>query len=139
MDKKVAKTIKLYLDGKQIDGSVAGIRAEIRKFPGEMKNLTIGTKEYEDKAKEISKLNSIMAAHRKEISQVNKEFLSTKEKIALYGGKFKEIGFGIFGITKGIEGIRSLFSSLPGPIGRAASALNGNGSRNRKPWESHNR
>ena len=30
MDKKVAKTIKLYLDGKQIDGSVAGIRAEIR-------------------------------------------------------------------------------------------------------------
>ena len=123
MDKKVAKTIKLYLDGKQIDGSVAGIRAEIRKLTGEMKNLTIGTKEYEDKAKEISKLNSIMAAHRKEISQVNKEFLSTKEKIALYGGKFKEIGFGIFGVTKGIEGIRSLFSSLPGPIGRAASAL----------------
>ena len=28
MDKKVAKTIKLYLDGKQIDGSVAGIRAD---------------------------------------------------------------------------------------------------------------
>lgn len=123
MDKKVAKTIKLYLDGKQIDGSVAGIRAEIRKLTGEMKNLTIGTKEYEDKAKEIASLNTILAAHRKEISKVDSQFLSTKEKIGKVVGNIKNIGLSIFGLSKGIEGIRSLFSSLPGPIGQAAQAL----------------
>ena len=36
MDKKVAKTIKLYLDGKQIVGSVVGIRAEFRKLTGDV-------------------------------------------------------------------------------------------------------
>ena len=36
MDKKVSRTIRLYLDGKQIDGSVNGIRAEVRKLTAEM-------------------------------------------------------------------------------------------------------
>ena len=123
MDKKVSRTIKLYLDGKQIDGSVNGIRAEIRKLTAEMNRLKVGTKEYEDKAKELSKLNSILSAHRKEINQTNREFLSTKERIKGAFGQFKEIGLGIFGISRGVEGIRSLFQSLPGPIGRAASAF----------------
>ena len=121
MDKKVSRTIKLYLDGKQIEGSVSGINAEIRSLTAEMNKLKIGTKEYQEKAKEISSLKTILAAHRKEISKVDKQFLSTKEKLALFAGKAKEVGFGIFGINKGIEGLKSLLGGLPGPIGKVAS------------------
>jgi hypothetical protein len=34
--KKLPTTIKLYLEGKQIVGSVVGIRAEIRKLTGDV-------------------------------------------------------------------------------------------------------
>ena len=123
MDKKVSRTIRLYLDGKQIDGSVNGIRAEVRKLTAEMNKLKVGTEEYEAKAKEISKLNSILSAHRKEMSQVNKEFLSGSEKFGMFFGKIKNFGIGIFGITKGLEGVKSILGKLPGPLGKVASAF----------------
>ena len=123
MDKKVSRTIRLYLDGKQIDGSVNGIRAEVRKLTAEMNKLTVGTQEYEDKAKELSKLNTILSAHRKEVSKVNMEFLSTREKVSQSFEQIKNIGFGIFGLSKGIEGIKSLLGKLPSPIAKVASAF----------------
>lgn len=123
MDKSVKKSIKLYLDGKQVSGSVNAINAEVRKLTKEMNKLTIGTDEYEKKAKEISNLKGILQAHRKEISQTNTSFMSAKEKIAHYGNKVKEVGLTIFGFSQGVKGLSSLFSSLPGPIGKAASAL----------------
>ena len=123
MDKSVKKSIKLYLDGQQVSGSVNAIKAEVRKLTKEMNKLTIGTDEYEKKAKEISNLKGILQAHRKEISQANTTFMSAKEKIAHYGNKVKEVGMSIFGFSQGIKGLSSLFSSLPGPIGKAAAAL----------------
>ena len=49
MDKSVKKSIKLYLDGKQVEGSVNAINSEVRKLTKEMNKLTIGTDEYEKK------------------------------------------------------------------------------------------
>ena len=92
MNKKVSRTIQLYLDGQQIDGSVKGNRREVNKLTGELNKLKVGTKEYQEKAAEISKLNSIFSAHRKELSQVNKEFLSTREKIKGAISNFKDYG-----------------------------------------------
>jgi len=46
MDKSVKKSIKLYLDGQQVSGSVNAIKAEVRKLTKEMNKLTIGTDEY---------------------------------------------------------------------------------------------
>ena len=66
MNKKVSRSIMLYLDDKQIDSSVNGIRSEIRKLTKEMNKLKVGTKEYEEKAREISSLNTILAAHMQE-------------------------------------------------------------------------
>lgn len=123
MDNKVKKNIKLYLDGKQVEGSVNSINAEVRKLTKEMNKLTIGTKEYEDKAREISKLKSILQAHRKEISQTNKEFLTFWERTKATFSKFKDIGLGIFGLSKGFEGLKSMLGGLPGPIGKVGAAF----------------
>ena len=123
MDDKVRKKITLYLEGQQVENSVNAINSEVRKLTKEMNKLAIGTDEYNAKAKEIANLKTILQNHRKEISQTNTYFLSTKDKIVHYVGSLKEIGMSIFGMSQGIKGISSLFSSLPGPIGKAASAL----------------
>lgn len=123
MNDKVSKKITLYLEGQQVENSVNAINSEVRKLTKEMNKLAIGTDEYNAKAKEIANLKTILQNHRKEISQTNTYFLSTKDKIVHYVGSLKEIGMSIFGMSQGIKGISSLFSSLPGPIGKAASAL----------------
>lgn len=95
MDNKTNKKIVLYLDGKQVDGSVNNIRSQVRKLTGEMNKLTIGTKEYEDKAREISHLNSILDEHKKHIRGVQQETTGMK---------------GVFG--NALEGIKSKFGAM---------------------------
>ena len=60
MDKKVKRSIEVYLNGAKVKGSVDAINAEVRKLNKEIKNLTIGTKEYEEKAMQISHLKGIL-------------------------------------------------------------------------------
>lgn len=122
MDKSVKKSIKLYLDGKQIDGSVKSIKSEIRKLTGEMNKLTIGTKEYEEKAAEISKLNSILKAHRNELNKTNKEFLSLKEKIGGFLSNMKNSSIALMAMNGGISSLFSSTSSLVGVFSKLVDA-----------------
>ena len=72
-DKKVSRTVKIYIDGKEVDGSVGAINSQIRKLKGEIKNLTIGTDEYNKKVRELRNLNSILDEHRRKIKGVGDE------------------------------------------------------------------
>ena len=125
MDKSVKKSIKLYLDGKPIEGSVTGIRSEIRKLTGEMNKLTIGTKEYEEKAAEISKLNSILKAHRNEVNKTNSEFVSMRDKLSLLFTKFKDGSIVMMALKGGMSGLGAMATSLLGPFGALGSAIAG--------------
>ena len=71
--KNVNRTVKLYIDNQEIDGSVKSIRSRIRELTGEMNKLTVGTKEYEERAKKIRELNGILAEHRRNIKGVADE------------------------------------------------------------------
>ena len=62
--KTYTRGLKIYIDGNEVEGSVGNINKQLRKLRGEMKNLTIGTEEYEKKAAEIRKLNGILDEHR---------------------------------------------------------------------------
>lgn len=99
MDNKVKKSIELYLDGKPVEGSVNNIRAQVRKLTAEMNKLEIGTKEYEDKAREISRLNSILDEHKKHLRGVSQEATGMQ---------------GVFG--KALEGIKGKFGSMGSSI-----------------------
>ena len=69
-NKTYSRGIKIYIDGKEVEGSVGNINKQLRKLRGEMKNLTIGTEEYEKKAAEIRKLNGILDEHRSKLKGV---------------------------------------------------------------------
>lgn len=71
--KSVSRTIKLYIDNQEIDGSVKSIKSRIRELTAEMNKLTVGTEEYEAKAKKIRELNGILASHRQNIRGVAHE------------------------------------------------------------------
>lgn len=123
MDKSVKKSIKLYLDGKPVEGSVNGIRSEIRKLTAEMNKLTIGTDEYEKKAKEISNLNGILQAHRKEITQTNKDFLSLRDKLGMVFQKFKDGAITSLALGRGLSGLGAMATSVLGVFGALGTAI----------------
>ena len=128
MDKSVKKSIKLYLDGKQVEGSVNNIRSEVRKLTGEMNKLTIGTKEYEDKAREIRKLNSILDEHRRHLKGVGSEAQGMKgifsNAIEGIKGKFGGMGQSVLGNFDGmLGGMKGSWMKFAGWIGAAVAAL----------------
>ncbi len=128
MEKSVKKSIKIYIDGKQVDGSVNTIRGQIRKLTGEMNKLTIGTKEYEDKAKEIRKLNSILDEHKRHLKGVSNEASGMKGVFgnAIDGikGKFGGMGQSVLGNFEGmLGGMKGSWMKFAGWIGAAVAAL----------------
>ena len=130
MDKKVARTIKLYIDGKEIDGSVNNIRSQIRKLTAEMNKLTIGTDEYEKKAAEVRRLNGILDEHRRHIKGVGDEAKGTKNIFANLAdgilGKFTGMGKGVLSNFDGmLGGMKDSWLKFAGWIGLAVAALKG--------------
>lgn len=130
MDKKVARTIKLYIDGKEIDGSVNNIRSQIRKLTAEMNKLTIGTDEYEQKAAEIRKLNGILDEHKRHMKGVGDEAKGTKNIFANLAdgilGKFTGMGKGVLSNFDGmLGGMKDSWLKFAGWIGLAVAALKG--------------
>ena len=125
MDKRVKRNIKLYLDGEQITNSVGNINGEIRKLTSEIKKLEIGTEAYEKKAKEIANLKGILAAHRKEINQTNKDFLTLGERVSGLVSKFKDIGISLMAFKNGFGGLSAVATAVSGSLGAVGSAVAG--------------
>lgn len=102
--KNVNRTVKLYIDNQEIDGSVKSIKSRIRELTGEMNKLTVGTKEYEERAKKIRELNGILAEHRRNIKAV-------ADETNTLAGRFGKIADG--------------FNRYMGVIGGAIASLTG--------------
>ena len=101
--KKVeSRTVKIHIDGKEVDGSVGAINSQIRKLKGEIKNLTIGTDEYNKKVRELRNLNSILDEHRRKIKGVGDEVGGLKGMFANLKGQWSKftgwLGMSVAGI-----------------------------------------
>lgn len=75
------RSLKVYIDGTEVENSVNGINREIRKLKGEMRNLTIGTEEYERKARQLRELDGILQRHRRNIRGVGEEYTSLSARL----------------------------------------------------------
>ena len=79
--KTVSRTLKIYIDNKEIDGSVKSIQNRIRELRGEMNKLTVGSEEYNRKAKKIRDLNGILAQHRQQLRATGQEYQTLGSRI----------------------------------------------------------
>ncbi len=66
-DKTYDRHINIWINGKEVPNTVSAITKEMFKLRNEQSKLTIGSKEYIEKGKEIKKLDTILADHRKSI------------------------------------------------------------------------
>ena len=129
-NKTYSRGIKIYIDGKEVEGSVGNINKQLRKLRGEMKNLTIGTEEYEKKAAEIRKLNGILDEHRKHLKGVGEEAQNTGgmlgNMLQSVTAKFTGIGKDWLGQFDGIlGGMKGSWLKFAGWLGAAVVALKG--------------
>ena len=81
MAKTYNRTVKIYIDGKEVDNTVPGIQKKIRELTRDVKKMTIGTEEYEKKVKDIAQLNAILAEHKRAIRGVAEESQSLGKRL----------------------------------------------------------
>lgn len=78
-NKTVQRTVKLYIDDKEIDNSVNSIKGEVRKMTAELNKMTVGSEEYNARMKKIGQIclpfsiniNQIFVTSSKEIDSNN--------------------------------------------------------------------
>ncbi len=82
MAKTYSRTVKVFIDGAQIDNSVPAIQKKIRELTRDVKKMTIGTEEYNKTVKSISELNSILAEHKRAIRGVAEESKTLGQRLS---------------------------------------------------------
>jgi TP901 family phage tail tape measure protein len=84
-NKTVQRTVKLYIDDKEIDNSVNSIKGEVRKMTAELNKMTVGSEEYNAQMKKIGQLSSILDKHKSDLRNVGKEIDSNNSKVKEHG------------------------------------------------------
>jgi len=64
MAKTASRQATIFINGKEIEDTLKGVRAAWAQVNNELNLLVIGTEEYEAKMEELKKLDSIIADHR---------------------------------------------------------------------------
>lgn len=81
MAKTYNRTVKVFIDGTEVEGTIPVIQKRIRELTRDVKKMTIGTKEYNDKVKEIAQLNFILAEHKRAVRGVVEESQSLGKQL----------------------------------------------------------
>ena len=79
------KRITLFLNGKDVEGTIGNLRKKSRELNNEINQLTPGTKKYLAKIKQLKSVNKDLDVHNSKIKKVNKGFSGI-------GGLVKKIG-----------------------------------------------
>lgn len=66
--------VKLFIDGKEVEGSVAEIRAEMKKVRKSIDEATIGSEEYIASVKKYKELDKHLQEHRKNLQKLDNGF-----------------------------------------------------------------
>ncbi|MEL6971568.1 MAG: hypothetical protein AAFO02_15490, partial [Bacteroidota bacterium] len=107
------RQVQIFINGKQVQNTVRSITSEKRKLNSELRKMTIGTAEYEAKARELKRVNGILEEHRMKIRNVGNAWDKITKggitKIAgLVGGAFAvdvlvDYGKQLFGVSVEME------------------------------------
>lgn len=81
MAKTYNRTVKIFVDGSEVDNSIPAIQKRVRELTRDVKKMTIGTKEYTDTVQAIAQLNGILTEHKKAIRGVAEESQTLGDKL----------------------------------------------------------
>jgi len=103
-DKIAKRGVSIFIDGKEVKNSVAGISAEMRKLQAEQKKMTIGSDEYMTHAKKIAYLDSVFQEHKANQKAVAQEYKKMGVEADSYAKKAES------SISKMANGINKYFA-----------------------------
>lgn len=74
------RSLKLFIDGSEIPGTVKEIEAEIRKLQRAWKEMEVGSEEYNETASKIKTLKGVLNDHKQSLQDIRQEQQSTLSK-----------------------------------------------------------
>jgi hypothetical protein len=80
------RQVNIYINGREINKTINGIRGEAKKLNRELAYLEIGSAEYNQKMKELKQLNGILGDHRKRLRGVDSVWKKMRGGIAAFAG-----------------------------------------------------
>lgn len=147
MAKVENRTVKIWIDGEQVENSVNGITSAMRKVRGEMKKAEIGSEEYNKSLRKLQQLNGILEQHQQKVRGMGGAFSSLKgmigkisigniignlatkaiEGVGILIGKVQQLASEAVDMARGAEGITIAFDRLnkPGLLDELRKATHG--------------
>lgn len=103
----MAKTrqVSVFIDGKQVEGTMRALLAAKKKLNAEINQMTIGSKDYNETAAKISQLNNNIRQHRQEIAGTGRSYNSLQAGL----GKYMKLAASAFAVTEIVAAGKELF------------------------------
>lgn len=89
------RSVNIYINGKEIAGTVKAIAGEKRKLTNELNKMVIGSEEYEAQMKKVRDLDNILKDHRRELSGVDGSYKKLNGTLGGVGKLAGSVGAGI--------------------------------------------
>lgn len=100
------RQVSIFINGREVANQIKDITAEKRKVVRELNKMTVGSKEYNAKVKELQRLNGVINNHRQQLRGVE----STWSKVKAGVGKFAAVAGVAFGAEVIIDYGKKLFN-----------------------------
>jgi len=105
MAKSSTRRINIYINGKEVEATVKGIRSEMNKLINEQNRMTIGSDEYIAHAKKIQQLRGYLQEHSHNIDSVAGTWEKLQRKMMVFGA-------GMGGFTQMFSAFNNIVSTL---------------------------
>ena len=115
-DKTVRRGVYLYIDGKEIRNDLQTVQKECRKLENDIRKMTIGSREYNETMAKINSLRGIIAQHRDELRQTEKQLQENRKEAKQSDSMFRKMADGFNNymtmVMSFIAGLTGLFLSM---------------------------
>ena len=83
---KQTRQVSIFINGKEVENTIKSIAAEQAKLNNSLKGMVRGTEEYENKVRELSKVNGILREHNDKLRGIKQGWDLTKVGIDNFVG-----------------------------------------------------
>jgi hypothetical protein len=98
------RQVSIFLNGKEVEGTLANVQRELRGLQTQMKNNVVGSEKYEAALRRFNQLNPIVDKHRQNLKGIQKEYESLSSKAVNFLGA-AGIAFGAQQIISGLVNV----------------------------------
>lgn len=114
------RSVKIFINGKEIENTIKSIRGEYAKTKAELERLTVGSDAYNQKVRELNSLNGLLENHRARINQVGQALGKNNGLMSTFKAGLSD-GLGLAGTLTGVGAVASAVSLLGNELSKGAT------------------